>query len=210
MTWRKLVIGLLALPLLWLLYLTASIAWYAGESDLGTADAAIVLGAAVVDGFPTPVFEQRIAHAVSLYHARRVQVLVLTGGVGAGDLLAESEVARAYCVVRGVAPADIAIETESHSTYENVMQARRLLDERGLGRALIVSDPLHMRRAVSEARDIGINAHPSPTPTSRYVGLVSQSRFAAREVYFYARYLLSRAVTSDATEQAVEQDAART
>ena len=57
---------------------------------------------------------------------------------------------------------------------------------------LIVSDPLHMRRAVTEARDVGIDAYPSPTPTSRYTGLASRGRFAAREVYFYAQYLMYR------------------
>jgi uncharacterized SAM-binding protein YcdF (DUF218 family) len=55
---------------------------------------------------------------------------------------------------------------------------------------LVVSDPLHMRRAITLARDLGIDAHPSPTPTTRYVGLQSRSRFLSREVYFYARYLL--------------------
>jgi uncharacterized SAM-binding protein YcdF (DUF218 family) len=190
--WRKIAAGLLVAPFVWILFLAASIVWYSGESDAGPADAAVVLGAAVANGAPTPVFKERIQHAINLYKARKVRVLVLTGGVGAGDTLAESEVARAYCLARGVAPQDIAIETRSRSTYENLVQARRVLDARGLKRSLIVSDPLHMRRAVTEARDVGIDAHPSPTPTSRYTGLASRSQFTAREVYFYAQYLLFR------------------
>lgn len=174
----------------WLMFLAVSIVRYAGESDPGPADAAIVLGAAVTDNAPTPVFEQRIQHAVDLYRAGTVRVLILTGGVGAGDTLAESEVARQYCMAHGVAAQDLLIETQSHSTRENLEQARRLLAEHGLRRTLIVSDPLHMRRAVTEARDFGIDAYPSPTPTSRYLGLASRSRFVAREVYFYARYLI--------------------
>lgn len=190
--WRKLIITLIAIPFAWLLFLTISVVWYANQSDTDPADAAVVLGAAVANEAPTPVFEQRIRHAVDLYHAGRVRVLVLTGGVGGGDKLAESEVARQYCLERGVAAKDIAIETQSHSTQENLIYAHQLLKERNLGRTLIVSDPLHMRRAVTEARDIGIDAHPSPTPTSRYIGFATRSKFAAREVYFYARYLLYR------------------
>ena len=190
--WRKIAAGLIAAPFVWLMFLAASIVWYSGESDAGPADAAVVLGAAVANGAPTPVFKERIQHAINLYKARKVRVLVLTGGVGAGDTLAESEVARGYCLARGVAPQDIAIETRSRSTYENLVQARRVLDARGLQRSLIVSDPLHMRRAVTEARDVGIDAYPSPTPTSRYTGLASRGRFAAREVYFYAQYLVYR------------------
>lgn len=196
LSWRKLAISFFTIPLAWLLFLTISIIWYANKSDTGEADAAIVLGAAVARGAPTPVFEERIRHAVDLYHAGRVRVLILTGGVGAGDTLAESEVARQYCLARGVPADDIAIETQSSSTRENVIQAHRLLVERGLGRTLIVSDPLHMRRAVTEARDVGIDAYPSPTPTSRYTGWATRSRFVAREVYFYARYLIYRTFDS--------------
>jgi uncharacterized SAM-binding protein YcdF (DUF218 family) len=196
--WRKLATGIVIITLAWLIFLAISIVSYARESDPGPADAAIVLGAAVTDGAPTPVFEQRIQHAVDLYHAGTVHVLVLTGGVGAGDTIAESEVARQYCLAHGVAAQDLLIETQSRSTRENLVQAQRLLAEHGLKRVLLVSDPLHMRRAVTEARDIGIDAFPSPTPTSRYSGLASRSRFVAREVYFYARYLIYRTLAGHA------------
>lgn len=192
-SWRILAI-LLTLLIAWSLYLGGSIAWYASRSDTQPADAAIVLGAAVAQGIPSPVFEQRIRHALDLYHNGRVRVLVMTGGIGAGDTLAESAAARDYCLARGVPPRDILIETASHTTYQNLVQARSVLVKRGLQRALIVSDPLHMRRSVTLARDLGIDAHPSPTPTSRYVGWSSRGKFLAREVYFHARYLLERSV----------------
>ena len=34
--------------------------------------------------------------------------------------------------------------------------------------ALIVSDPLHMKRAMLQAKDAGITAYTSPTQSSRY------------------------------------------
>jgi uncharacterized SAM-binding protein YcdF (DUF218 family) len=57
---------------------------------------------------------------------------------------------------------------------------------------LIVSDPLHMKRAVSMARDVGLKAEPSPTPSTRYRGLRSQAGQLAYETYYYVGYLLSR------------------
>lgn len=63
-----------------------------------------------------------------------------------------------------------------------------------LGRVLIVSDPLHMRRAMTMAHDLGLEARPSPTPTTRYVGCWSKAAFLARETYYYNTYLLRRAV----------------
>ncbi len=199
---RKAALVAFAAPLVWLLFLATRIVLYAGESDPHPADAAIVLGAAVRGGLPTPVFAQRIRHAVELYRTRRVPVLVLTGGVGANDTLAESEAARLFCLANGVAERDILIETQSRSTYGNLWHARRLLTQHRLHRVLVVSDPLHMRRAVTMARDLGIDALPSPTPTSRYVGMRSRGVFLVREVYFYARYLVEQAFGWDSSGEA--------
>jgi uncharacterized SAM-binding protein YcdF (DUF218 family) len=49
-----------------------------------------------------------------------------------------------------------------------------------------------MKRALTIARDVGIEAHPSPTPTSRYRTWRSKLRFLLRETLFYAGYLLRR------------------
>jgi uncharacterized SAM-binding protein YcdF (DUF218 family) len=191
-SYRKLLLAGLLLPICWLLYLLTSIFYYSYQSYDGPADTAIVLGAAVANSQPTPVFEERIRQAVNLYKKGTVRYLILTGGVGGGDILAESEVARNYCLSKGIPARDIFIEKISHSTDENLEQALIILKREKLGRALIVSDPFHMRRAVTIARDYKIDAYPSPTPTSKYVGLYSQGKFLLRETYFYGRYLLGR------------------
>ena len=93
---------------------------------------------------------------------------------------------------RGVPAGDILIEEKSHITYENILYAKELADAHGVRRVLIVSDPLHMKRAVTMARDAGLEAEPSPTPSTRYRGLGSQAGMLARETYYYIGYLLSR------------------
>ena len=74
----------------------------------------------------------------------------------------------------------------------NLKEAKKVIDRQGFTRILIVSDPLHMKRAVTIARDLGINAYPSTTPTSRYRTWRSKLGFLLREAYFYASYLLRR------------------
>jgi uncharacterized SAM-binding protein YcdF (DUF218 family) len=89
-------------------------------------------------------------------------------------------------------PADaILVETSSHTTRENFTEALPLLQENGIGRVLVVSDPLHMRRAMLMAADLGLDAHPSPTPTSRYESLMTQVPMLFREVYFTLLYRLT-------------------
>ena len=165
---------------------------YGNASSDSPADAAVVLGAAVWGAEVSPVFRERINHGVALYREGRVRKLIFTGGRGNGGEPTESSAARRYAMRSGVPAADILIEEESHNTYENILYAKRLADARGLRKVLIVSDPLHMKRAVAMAGDLGLAAEPSPTPSTRYRGLRSQAGLLAYETYYYIGYLLGR------------------
>ncbi len=157
------------------------------------ADVAIVLGAAVWNDQPSPVFEERIKHAINLYNQGYVTTLIFTGGVGEGDSLAESESARIYAIERGVRPKDIFIEKDSRVTEQNLIGACKIMKELGVRRAMIVSDPLHMRRSVVMATSMGIEAYHSPTPTTRYRTWRSKIPSLLYEVFFYGAYIVKRA-----------------
>lgn len=152
------------------------------------ADAAVVLGAAVWSQGVSPVFRERINHAIDLYRRGQVRKIIFTGGQGNRNEPTEAAAARAYAVSNGIAQRDILIEQRSHTTYENLVFAKQLADVHGLKKVLIVSDPMHMRRAVTMARDVGLDAHPSPTQTTRYTSFRSQSEELARETFYYLGY----------------------
>ncbi len=157
-----------------------------------SADAAIVLGAAVDGDAPSPVLEERLRHAAELFTSGQVEWIVLTGGVGQDDTLAESEAGRAWLIAAGIPEDRLLIETQSRTTRQNFVFAQPLLTEHDVDRMLIVSDPLHMRRAMRMARDLGLDAHPSPTRTTRYRTLGTQLPMLVREVYFTLHYYVAR------------------
>lgn len=161
------------------------------------ADAAIVLGAAVWGNEVSPVFRERINHAIGLYRAGKVRKIIFTGGQGNRDELTEAAEAREFAIKNGVPAQDILIEERSHTTYENLVNAKLLADANGLKSVLIVSDPMHMKRGVAMAHDIGLEAYPSPTPTTRYQGWKSQVGSLAHETYYYLGYLVWKAVGSE-------------
>ena len=174
--------------LVMLLAIVAVSAWQvAAHAELNPearGDAAVVLGAAVYREQPSPVFRERINHAVELYFEGRVRAIIFTGGVGSRDTLAESEAARDYAVSLGVPLEDIWIEAVSSNTYENLLGAKSIADAEGFGSLVIVSDPLHMRRAMLIADTLGLEAVSSPTPTTRYQSWEPKFSFFLREVYF--------------------------
>jgi uncharacterized SAM-binding protein YcdF (DUF218 family) len=160
----------------------------AGLHDDGPADAAIVLGAAVRTTGPSPVYVERINHAVDLYRSGAVKYIIMTGGKGLGEQVAEADAGRAQALAEGV-PADaILTETRSRDTEQNLANVRPIVVAHKLGRVLIVSDPLHMARAMQIAADAGLDAAPSPTPTTRYRTLATQLPMLIKETYFNLHY----------------------
>lgn len=189
--WRAiaLITGGLAL---WFIIVGISI-WRYGALDFATrADCIIVLGAAIRESSPSPVFEERIRHGISLYRDGLAPRLLFTGGIGEEQRLSESRVGRAFAIQHGVDPAHILIEERSRTTSQNLVEALALMRQHGLNKAIIVSDPLHMRRSIMIADQIGLEAVSSPTPTSRYQSFGTKFQFLLRELYFIHNNFLFR------------------
>lgn len=181
------------LVLAWLAGVAAYIIWVGQRDDAARADAIIVLGAAAYDAKPSPVFEERIRHGIDLYKRGLAPTLIFTGGYGGtGARFSESQVARRYALRQGVPDNAILIESLSRNTHENLRQASQVMQQHNLRKAIIVSDPLHMARALRISKDIGIQAVGSPTPTSRFRTFATRWRFLLQEVYFFHRDRLPR------------------
>jgi uncharacterized SAM-binding protein YcdF (DUF218 family) len=165
---------------------------FGSTSSSERADAAVVLGAAVWTAEVSPVFRERINHAINLYRTGQVRKVIFTGGQGNPGEPTESSAARDYALQSGLPVNDILIEEKSHNTYQNILYAKQVADKNGINKVLIVSDPLHMKRAMAMATDMGLAAAPSPTPSTRYRGLSSQVGLLAHETYYYIGYLLRR------------------
>jgi uncharacterized SAM-binding protein YcdF (DUF218 family) len=172
--------------------IVAVIIWRYGANDHAIpSDCIIVLGAAVQGQNPSPVFEERIRHGINLYQAGFAPKLLFTGGFGDGQKLSEASVGRALAVQQGLAPGSILIEEQSRTTRQNLSEARAVMQQHGLRSAIIVSDPLHMKRAMMMAEGLQIDAVSSPTPTTRYRSLQTKLGFLVRELYFFHHYLIT-------------------
>jgi uncharacterized SAM-binding protein YcdF (DUF218 family) len=180
---------LLLLLALWLVGVASYIVWVGERDQAAPADVIIVLGAAAYDARPSPVFAERIRHGIDLYQRGLAKHLIFTGGFGNGARFSESQVAQRYALKHGVPRRAILIETRSRTTHQNLQQAAVLMTAHGFKRAIVVSDPLHMARALRLAREAGIDALGSSTPTSRFRSFETRKRFLLQEVYFFHRDL---------------------
>lgn len=187
--------GLTILLLLLLAYVGSvafSICSYANVNELAKTDAAIVLGAGTWNGKPSPVFAERINHAIDLYQDGSVKKLIFTGGKGKNQELSDSSIARQYAIENSVPREDILIEEKSTITQENIFYAAQIARENQILTVTLVSDPLHMKRAMLMAKDNHLIAYSSPTPSTKYRTLRTKIPFLLREVLFYIGYQVYR------------------
>lgn len=162
------------------------------RDDQRATSCVIVLGAAVwPDGKPSPVYEGRLRYGVERARASGAH-LIVTGGIGAGDTVSEADVGLQYAVAHGMRRERVLVERASRTTAENVRFAKGLVDDARLGpqACALVSDPLHLPRALVLARDAHLDVFPAATPHTRYVGPVARARLLASEAWYLFKHRL--------------------
>lgn len=165
---------------------------YSSKDEKTTADVAIVLGAATYGDEVSPVFRERINHGIWLYENGYVRKLILTGGYGEDNIYSDAYIAKLYAEEQGIPSEDILIEEKSIITQENIENAKNMMELNSYNTAIIVSDPLHMKRSMLMAKDVGMVAYSSPTPTTMYKSIGTKLSFLAREEFFYIGYKVYR------------------
>jgi uncharacterized SAM-binding protein YcdF (DUF218 family) len=139
----------------------------AGAHDQATtADAIAVLGAAQYNGRPSPVFRARLDHAAALYQRGLAPVVLVTGGVGSGDTISESEVGRRYLVRAGLPESAVVALPAASSTAASLHGVAQWFTGKDSRRVLLVSDGFHMLRLQIIAGRLGLVAFTSPAPNS--------------------------------------------
>ncbi len=179
-----LVLALAAVAYLLITFVQVYVA--ARTDEARRADAIIVMGAAQFDGRPSPVFRARLDHAADLYHRGLAPVIVVTGGKRPGDRYTEASAARDYLHDQhGVPESAFRRETTSENTWQSMAAAARFLRTEGVHEVLLVTDPFHAMRAEGVAKEVGFEAHTSPTRTSPIQGR-TELRLMAREAAIVA------------------------
>jgi vancomycin permeability regulator SanA len=125
------------------------------------APVAIVLGAGIDgNGNPSPFLSERIAVAADLYHLGRVRALLMSGDhsrTNYDEVAAMSAAAQGL----GVPASAIVLDHAGFDTYSSCYRARSVW---GIERAVVVTQPFHLARAVWLCRQLGVDADGAATP----------------------------------------------
>ncbi|MEU9133393.1 ElyC/SanA/YdcF family protein [Kitasatospora sp. NPDC048540] len=133
-----------------------------GESDrVGTvasapsAPVAVVFGAGLFDGEPSPYLAHRLDAALALYQQHKVQAILVTGDNSRTDY-DEPDAMRHYLIQRGVPEIRVVGDYAGFDTWDSCARARQIF---GVDRAVLVSQTFHVRRALALCRAAGIDSY---------------------------------------------------
>lgn len=145
--------------------------WLVGRTDQSrSTQAIVVMGVAQYDGRPSPQLRARLDHVLTLWNAGVAPLVVTTGGNQPGDRFTEAEASSRYLMEAGVPESAIILENEGSSTIDSLRAVRDILATRDITEVVIVTDAYHAARSRLIARDLGLEAHVSSTPTSVVTG----------------------------------------
>jgi uncharacterized SAM-binding protein YcdF (DUF218 family) len=141
------------------------------ERELGSAEAIVVLGGGAGPALPPRTTVElgdegdRLLHAARLWRDGRAPVVVVCGGRSNPSLTREPEASAMAEMLRflGVPAEAILEERASRNTWENAVEAHRLLEPRAMRRILLVTSAMHMPRAAGMFRHVGFEVLPAPT-----------------------------------------------
>jgi uncharacterized SAM-binding protein YcdF (DUF218 family) len=160
--WRV-VLALGFLVVAYLLFTFVQVWMHSRRDSVQAADAIVVLGAAQYDCRPSPVLEQRLDHAFDLYDDGVASTIVVTGGKREGDRCTEAQSSADYLRGRGVPDDDLLLEVQGRNSWESLAATGHILRDRGMTRAVLVTDGYHALRVLAIAEQVGLDASVSPS-----------------------------------------------
>ena len=133
---------------------------------------AIVFGAGLQrDGSPAAVLRDRVATAVDLYGAGKVEKILMSGD-NRTVYYNEPQAMHDYAVRLGVPSEDIVLDYAGQRTYDTCYRARDIF---GLQDAVLVTQAFHLPRAIYTCNTLGIEA----------IGVAADRRTYSRGPYTY-------------------------
>lgn len=135
-------------------------------SKIQDVDCIIVLGAGIWGDKPSPMLEDRLLEAISLYENNVSSKIIMSGDHGRAEY-DEVNIMKKYAIEKGVPSEDIFMDHAGFSSYESVYRAKEIFEVK---KVVIVTQKYHLYRSIYIANKLGIEAYGVGADPRRYVG----------------------------------------
>jgi vancomycin permeability regulator SanA len=118
-------------------------------------EVAVVFGAGLWKGRPTPYLAHRLDTAAELYRTGKVKVVLVTGDNSRAEY-DEPDAMRTYLVRQGVPDGRIVSDYAGFDTWDSCVRAKKIF---GVDRAVLVTQGFHIKRAIALCDAAGIESY---------------------------------------------------
>ena len=105
---------------------------------------------------------ERLLEVRQLLTTGRAKVAIVSGGKLGGDLLTEADYLARELELLGVPKEQVLIEPKANNTRENATESKRLLEQLGAKRVVLVTSAFHMPRSIGCFRAVGVEVDTLP------------------------------------------------
>ncbi|CDF11603.1 putative SanA protein [Mycoplasma sp. CAG:776] len=137
--------------------------------DLEDIDCILVLGAAIWGDKPSPMLEDRLLTAISLYEQKPTKI-IMSGDHGE-ESYDEVNTMKEYAIEAGIPSEDIFMDHAGFSTYDSIVRAKEIF---GAEKIIIVTQKYHLYRALYIANSFDLEAYGIEAVPNDYNGAMSR------------------------------------
>lgn len=129
-------------------------------------DCILVLGAGIWGDRPSPMLEDRLLQAISLYNNNVSSKIIMSGDHGKQDY-DEVNIMKQFAIEKGIPSENIFMDHAGFSSYESIYRAKEIF---GAKKIIIVTQKYHLYRALYIANKLGIEARGVGADPRQYAG----------------------------------------
>lgn len=145
------------------------------EANIEDVDCILVLGAGIWGDKPSPMLEDRLMQAISLYNNGVSSKIIMSGDHGREEY-DEVNIMKQFAIDKGVPSENIFMDHAGFSSYESVYRAKEIFKAEKM---IIVTQEYHLYRALYIAKQLGVEAYGVASDPRQYVGAIYRE---AREI----------------------------
>ena len=173
--------------------LIKSLEWqYLPREQMPQAEAIVILGGATRDiHYPRIIPDMnergdRLLYGAKLYKDGAAPLIILSGGriQWFGGAHSEAKDMAMILQLMGIPSEAMVLEPNSLNTYQNAAYTKKILQEKGITKILLVTSAMHMPRSLAIFQKQGIEAIPAPTDF-----LISERNFTEVNYSFESKLL---------------------
>ena len=135
-------------------------------SDFKDFDCILVLGAGIWGNKPSPMLEDRLNTAISLYKNNVSSKLIMSGDHGREEY-DEVNIMKNYAIEKGIPSEAIFMDHAGFSSYESIYRLKEIFKAKKI---ILVTQKYHLFRALYIANQFDLDAYGVNADPRKYVG----------------------------------------